>query len=365
MEKSLNVNAIDTYSHDLAAKLVQKYFAQKDSISGKEIVSFSSIKQINFLIIKILFEKWQGSIEQSKTPFFDYEHPDVQKALGTYANVLSQHIVIGEQFFRPLVHQACQEMLLLLLNPYEYHIHEIGKLRQSSIELNTLKNLLKYLHINRFLMQELIDDAASQGNSVALSELITSFRLIYQMNKDRLEDVEQHLEILNRLHPCTLEMFLSEENLPDMNPYQDNEKPLIPIPEAEEIPVQEPAIVPQSNGNASKIQYEEEEEKANLNANTLNDRFKKEESTLNERFKENQKIDNLRSYISVNERFLFISELFKGNHTAFNMCINELEQCSNLKEAEQLLQNDYISRYQWDIGQGQAAVLISLVKRRF
>jgi len=267
-----------------------------------------------------------------------------------------------------LVHQACQEMLLLLLNPYEYHIHEIGKLRQSHIEINTLKNLLKYLHINRFLMQELIDDAASQGSSVALSELITSFRLIYQMNKDRLEDVEQHLDTLHRLHPCRLEMFLSEDtSLQELNPYQDNEKPLIPLPEIEEIkPKEEPPLIVSNHAEKTKVKYEEEEEEIGSNGSvTLNDRFKKEEATLNERFKEHQKIESLRSHISVNERFLFISELFKGNHTAFNMCINELEQCSNLQEAEQLLQNDYISRYQWDISQGQAAVLMGLVKRRF
>lgn len=215
-------------------------------------------------------------------------------------------------------------------------------------------------------MQELIDDAASQGNSVALSELITSFRLIYQMNKDRLEDVEQHLESLNRLHPCSLEMFVSEDtSLQELNPYQDNEKPLIPLPEVEEIkPQEEPPLIQPNNGG-SKMTYEEEEEANNNGSATLNDRFKKEEATLHERFKENQKIESLRSHISVNERFLFISELFKGNHTAFNMCINELEQCSNLQEAEQLLQNDYISRYQWDISQGQAAVLMGLVKRRF
>ena len=71
-------------------------------------------------------------------------------------------------------------------------------------------------------------------------------------------------------------------------------------------------------------------------------------------------ISDLRNSIGLNEKFLFIKELFKGRPDQYNQCIDNLNQTATFEEAVKFLKENY----DWEEGNKVAEKLISLVKRK-
>ncbi len=77
-------------------------------------------------------------------------------------------------------------------------------------------------------------------------------------------------------------------------------------------------------------------------------------------------INNLRDSIGVNEKFLFINELFEGDIEAYNEAVNKLNSFDNLDEAFDYI-NQLNDTYSWD-GQHSAETIdkfAHLVQRRY
>ncbi|MFA6924473.1 MAG: hypothetical protein WC223_09495 [Bacteroidales bacterium] len=80
---------------------------------------------------------------------------------------------------------------------------------------------------------------------------------------------------------------------------------------------------------------------------------------------QNQTSKDIKTSIGINEKFLFINELFDGNMEDYNDAINFLnENCSEISEAE-----NYISglseKYNWDKNKSSFGILKNLVEKRF
>ena len=60
-----------------------------------------------------------------------------------------------------------------------------------------------------------------------------------------------------------------------------------------------------------------------------------------------QNIKDLKSAIGINEKFLFINELFKGNMKAYNDSIILLNDCDSHDKAMEILEN-YRVQYKWE-----------------
>ena len=52
MMNKLNLAAVENYSSAYARKVTTHYFSGRETITGKELQSFSTIKQINLFIIQ-------------------------------------------------------------------------------------------------------------------------------------------------------------------------------------------------------------------------------------------------------------------------------------------------------------------------
>jgi hypothetical protein len=58
---------------------------------------------------------------------------------------------------------------------------------------------------------------------------------------------------------------------------------------------------------------------------------------------------DIRTYISINDKYNFISELFQTNQEAYDEILNELNLCENEMEAKQFLENSGITTlYKWE-----------------
>ncbi len=74
-----------------------------------------------------------------------------------------------------------------------------------------------------------------------------------------------------------------------------------------------------------------------------------------------QPLTNLSEAIGINDRFLFIREVFNGNHEAYNQAINKLDNSVSLEDAKAVIMS-----YSGDNKETDAIRhLLSLVKRKF
>lgn len=89
----------------------------------------------------------------------------------------------------------------------------------------------------------------------------------------------------------------------------------------------------------------------------------KEDKTVLGRFS-NAKITDLKRAIAMNERFIFIKELFKNDFEAYNRCINDLNTAAGMEEASSYLAQ-LKRQYDWDDENEFVCRFISLIERKF
>lgn len=72
-------------------------------------------------------------------------------------------------------------------------------------------------------------------------------------------------------------------------------------------------------------------------------------------------VDDIKKAIGLNDRFLFQRELFDGNNGLMDQTIDQLNQLSNYREAEQFIQ----SNFNWDHDDESVMSFMGILKRRF
>lgn len=103
MSNKLNLSAIEKYSKNYAAKLCDTFFSSNQMISGKQILTLSSVQQVNLLTIKSLYDKWQAETQRLRSPYFDFNSEEAQQALKIFMNTVSQFISVKRENFEPLL----------------------------------------------------------------------------------------------------------------------------------------------------------------------------------------------------------------------------------------------------------------------
>lgn len=76
-------------------------------------------------------------------------------------------------------------------------------------------------------------------------------------------------------------------------------------------------------------------------------------------------IDDLKSGIGLNEKFLFIRELFGNDHLAYAEAIEKLNAAPSLESAEEILASEVLPQQQWDLETEAALSFLHLIFRRF
>jgi len=78
-----------------------------------------------------------------------------------------------------------------------------------------------------------------------------------------------------------------------------------------------------------------------------------------------QTITDLKSAISLNDKLLYIKELFNGYSLAYSEAIEILNRFKTFEEAEKFLQSSYAVKNNWQDKQDTADKLYTLLKRRY
>lgn len=76
-------------------------------------------------------------------------------------------------------------------------------------------------------------------------------------------------------------------------------------------------------------------------------------------------ISDLKQSIGINEKFLFINQLFRGDAQVYDASINFLNNCGSIDAAKNYIHQNLQAKYDWDTSQQPVRLLLDLVERRF
>ncbi len=97
---------------------------------------------------------------------------------------------------------------------------------------------------------------------------------------------------------------------------------------------------------------------------SLNDAFSDSTPSLSQKLNK-KPITNLKSSITINQKFKFISSLFNNDTSAFEEAVDRINSCTTYLEADEYIQNSLSDRYEWEMKSAPVKELLELVERRF
>ncbi|MGB4206072.1 MAG: hypothetical protein WBJ84_10705 [Bacteroidales bacterium] len=166
----------------------------------------------------------------------------------------------------------------------------------------------------------------------------------------------------------------ARENIPEIIPEEKpvkgeivfeiaEEKPVKPEPVETQIPKKHTHLPPypdlfSSSGTtlADKFQTERKTIKDQL-SETNND------NSIGDKIQQSQ-IPDLKSAIGINDKFLFINELFKGDLAGYNKTIESLDKCASRQEALNMLEK-FRHQFNWAENSSSLSRLFNFLKRRY
>jgi hypothetical protein len=341
MESVINHEYINTYSEAYANRILERYFSDRSTIDGEGILSLTDIRQVNLFIIKNLMVKWHAEAKKIRSPFFNYSSPEVQNALQDFMNVLSKNIYIEAKVFKPLFKMAVSDTLLLLFSPYDFFSTELLNIG-SPVTLAELEKRKKFIKINSELYDAYIKKIESIGSdNIQIKEAKQYFDEVCEDINFSPEEPDEYISLFSR-----------EISVDSKKVYGE-----IDLEAQDEIRV--------TSGD------EEKEEKVPIHAkfyekkSMLIDELKKEPATTVLDFHQKQKIESIRKNISIQQRFRFVRELFDENDAIFSETIDHLENCTNLGDATDYLNEKFLDSGKWNNDDEVVTEFLSVVNKRF
>ena len=80
---------------------------------------------------------------------------------------------------------------------------------------------------------------------------------------------------------------------------------------------------------------------------------------------QHRKISTMKEAIGLNEKFLFIRELFNNETDSYQRCVEKIDAATSLSEATGILDAEYAAKYSWNKEGNAYFHFTSLVERRF
>ncbi|MEQ9099135.1 MAG: hypothetical protein RIF36_27680 [Imperialibacter sp.] len=430
-ESKLNHEAIEAFAELFTKRACDSFFEGTDTISGKEIVDLTPVKQVNYFVLKILFRKWQKETLRLQSPYFNYKNEDVRKALLSFMNALSQQIKVNRVNFEPLLQQATREAILLIVSPYDFFREELTGHESGKLNDKYLKNSSKYIKVNQEIFESYValfgekaeGDLSHDDAVVLLDELFAAGDL-------SIENRQEYEERFSEVAQVDFSTFVEEEDSSEEDD-DDNDDDFDENPEEEESETSEdedddssmtvedrgPAETAEEDEDDELIRFvdeeegEEEDEKpsydaleevqetqaeeevkgkgsfeflgdeesdddAEPDAAPLNKQFSSEKTPLHEQLKaeqrpslaevhQSQKIDSIAGSITVNQRYMFVNELFDGDSDVFLAAMKKVEGCDSFDDAVELLIQTYSKKLEWDMNAPEVKELLKIVFKKF
>jgi hypothetical protein len=340
MDEKISLEAIALYGDAYADNVLKRFFTSNEKITGQEILSLCNVQQVNLFVVRELFKAWKEETRRLKSPYFDYEHPEVKEALDNFINIISQHISIQRAHFAPLLKKATSQALMVIFDPYDFYSLIItGK--NNKLEVDSFREEIKYLKINKAPLEGMLQKLEEKGiKEISGNEAFATLDVILEEVNFTPEDVEQYLEKFSAIVPLDPASFYVQRTPePEKKPVAVQKEPVPPKPE--------PIRVNQPKANVQ--QPVQNNDKPNRPA----------QSPVNNL----QKIAKIKDSLTINQKFMFTKVLFHGDFDLFSKAIERLDQFDNLNAALRYIDDEYAST--WDNDSEEFHEFMELVERRF
>ena len=373
MSAQINGNYLEKYATSYAETVCDQFFTTRQFITGQEIIQLTPSAQVNFFIIKRLFELWQEELGKLKSsPYFDYRDIAVHEALTQFMNVLSRRIKVERRHLEGMLQDAVQEAIRVATDPVSFYQLELEKAPAGKIN-EYLKENKKYFKWNEKLITPLIDKAgivqelesyqqAIASNFQALGGSLDSPKeLIATLNATLSFDLESYLGI-EAAAPHAVEeeeeVFVEQETSvvvesnddfyeapePEMDEYEESEEEEVVTSPVERV-VPKVETVPSGKGLDA----------AHLKAVFATETYKGMKGILGE----------LAESLALNQRFMFTKELFDGNADLLRHALKSVDELATFEEAVELINSRFVFELGWDIESEEVREFMQQVYRKF
>ena len=384
-----NSNYLENYAAGYAQLVCDSFFSNRQFITGQEIIQLTPCSQVNFFIIKRLFELWQEELGKLKSsPFFDYRDIAVHEALTQFMNVLSRRIKVERSHLEVMLRDAVKEAVQVACDPVSFYQQEVSKAPHGKVN-EYLKENKKYYKWNDRLVSSLIDKA---GMGLDLASYQSAIAGTYGVLKDSLEPAEQLLASLGEAMPFSLDSYWGRatETSPTFVPEPEEElEDEVEAPyfsaESFEEDLYEEEVIREEVFSEELVEDEsmieepftttptrKQEESIRVAQNTpipsgkLLDAAQLQALFATETYKGMKGIlGELADSLALNQRFMFTKELFDGNADLLRYALKSVDQSSTFVEAVDLINARYVMELGWDIESEEVREFMQQVYRKF
>lgn len=368
MTAQINGNYLEKYAISYAELVCDQFFSNRQFITGQEIIQLTPSTQVNFFIIKRLFELWQEELAKLKSsPYFDYRDIAVHEALTQFMNVLSRRIKVERIHLAGILQDAVQDAIQVATDPLNFFQDELAKAPAGKIN-EYLKENKKYFKWNEMLVTGLIDKAgigldfesyqqAILANFQSLKVSLDSPKELLASLSDTLAfDLEEYwgesTSQIDETEESKLVEIEQEEEYPQFEAEEEvEEEVLIQLPE-EEVPTPQPE---KREPIASASAIGKGLDAAHLQALFASETYKGMKGILGE----------LAESLSLNQRFMFTKELFDGNADLLRHALKSVDELATFEEAVGLINARFVIELGWDIESEEVREFMQQVYRKF
>jgi hypothetical protein len=353
MSAKINSNYLESYSNQFTSNICDNYFSSRKYITGADIVQLTPSLQVNYFIIKALFEAWQLELEKLKNnPYFDYRDNSVHHALKEFMNVLSRSIKIERKHLEPLIKQAVISSIFLASDPVEFYSSEMEKVNENDIN-HYLKENKKYYKWHHELIINLIDRAGLGQNLEAFKKALENN---YENLSKNLATTESLLQTLVAIAPIDDQALFFNENKLEKESESLVEEAQ-PIENAEVDAIEEPVLENASVGLDSS--------KSNTQAKKIDAKatWTRYESENYGALKSDTK--ELFENLGLNHRFMFTKELFSGNPDLLKNALKSVENCNSFHEAIEMINVRFVEELDWNLNSDAVDEFLQLIYIKF
>ncbi|MBO0949504.1 hypothetical protein [Fibrella forsythiae] len=411
MSNKFNTNALNEYSKSYARRVTADFYHANPTINGKQILNLTPVNQINLFVVSSLFDKWKGETEKFRSPFFDFSSPEVEEALRSFMNVVSQHIAVRREHLEPLLADATKRTLIALFDPRYYYDDQLRNQPDFTLTAENLRHLIRYTQINKFVPVAL-EQRLNGRPFIYVNQALGYLDEILTQRVQELERPEKYVEMFSEKVVMDLSTLLRGQALENYNspsarsffdldedspapkpvpvpPFVASAQPAQPTPPpVEHLPTSVPENVDEEpaetrtmalngrNGYFSGLQeaptapssqpsvLATEAETPVISLNTAQASPADTVATLGDSLQKATS-GSLAKGISLNQKFRFINQLFNGSADAYNEAIAELDQMTNYGQALDLISYRYANQFMWNMDSDEVTELVEILKRRF
>ncbi|MDG1278117.1 MAG: hypothetical protein P8O16_12615 [Algoriphagus sp.] len=357
MTIQINSNYLEKYAQDYAELVCEKVFASKQFVTGQDIIGMTNSTQVNFFVIKRLFELWQLELEKLKSnPYFDYRDITVHEALTQFMNALSRRIKVERTYLEPLVKSSVMNSIILAIDPVSFYQEEIGKAEETMIN-EYLKENRKYYKWHLPVVSFLIDKAGFGHDRQAYLKAVSAN---FQVIKDSLESSNLLLATLGEIKAFDLDALLLKNDTVEVESPSPEEKSKEPEKSFfEEIPNQEEQEVEKLTQPDPMIK-EALNSDGKLNAKRIKAKFERESYRGMKGM-----IGELSESLAINQRIMFSKELFEGNADLLKHALKSIDEAGSFVAAIDLLNSRFVNELNWEVDSEVVEEFLVLVYRKF